>query len=254
MRRLWSLTAVSFCVLLISIVFQPTLHAQDSENQVYLPILLNPAGPVVIGSLQNGSFEEGWTDMPPAPGNLINQQPTDWEYFWIEPGEPLFGSTDLAQGVPESIHKLEHQLPPHERPGGSDPLILDGEAVYKIFHFGAPFGAELSQTVTELPPGSVWRLRVPVQVHLHGETDPFGAESSVWVNDEGGWVHGFDMGDREWYVHEQVVVVPQDGKLHIQIRVKSKWPSSKDFFIDDIRLEQMDSVELEREVKAGVRD
>ncbi|MEM7118582.1 MAG: hypothetical protein AAF614_39555 [Chloroflexota bacterium] len=253
MRRLSSLTAVSIFALIFIVLGQTFASAQESNHQVFLPIITKPAT-AIAGSLQNGSFEEGWTDMPPAPGNLINQQPNGWDYYWIEPGDPLFDSSDTAQGVPESIHKLAEQLPPHERPGGSDALILDGNAVYKIFHFGAPFGAELSQTVADLPPGSVWRLRVPVQVHLHGETDPFGAESSVWVNNEGGWVHGFDMGDRDWYVHEQVVVVPADGQLQIQIRVKSKWPSSKDFFIDDVQLEQVSSLELEREVQSGVRD
>lgn len=262
MRRLYGrllqtkLTAVFVVPLLLVtlLVNQAPILAQNDDFQLFLPLIMQPGSPVVVGSLQNGSFEEGWTDLPPAPGNLINQQPTAWNYYWIEPGEPLFDSSDVAQGVPESIHKLAQQLPPHEQPGGSDALILDGEAVYKIFHFGAPFGSELSQTVENLPPGSIWRLRVPVQVHLHGEPDPYGAESSVWVNDVGGWVHGFDMGDREWYVHEQVFVVPESGQAHIQIRVKSKWARSKDFFIDDVQLEQVDNLQLARESGLEIKD
>ena len=257
MRRLWSQTAVStlFLLFLSSTLLHTPLYAQESDSQIYLPIVVRAeSDKVPLGSLQNGSFEEGWTDLPPAPGHLINQQPTGWDYYWIEPGEPLFDSTDVSRGVPESIHKLASQLPPHEQPGGSSALILDGEAVYKIFHAGAAFGGELSQTVENLPAGSVWRLRVPVQVHLNGEADPYGAESSVWINDVGGWVNGFAMGDRQWYVHEQMVVVPDNGRVHIQIRVKSKWDRPKDFFIDDVQLEQIESVELAREMGRGVRD
>ncbi len=186
--------------------------------------------------LKNGAFSDGWTDMPPV-GNLINQQPHGWTLHWINPGESLFGAGDTAQGVPECVHKLSHQLPPNEQAGGSNALILAGNATYKIFHGGAPFGAELKQTVTGLKANSEATLTVPVFVDLHGEPDPFGAESGVWVNGEGGWVHGGQMGNRRWFRHTATFTVPADGNAEIVIRVKSKWPRPKDFFIDGIVLQ-----------------
>jgi hypothetical protein len=223
----------------------------EGEGDTYLPLVMvqeevvptpvptatpTPTATPQIGQLENGSFEEGWHDLPPAPGSLINQEPREWDLYWVEPGEPLFGSSDTAGGVPECVHKHKDQLPPHEQPGGPDALILDGDYVYKIFHSGEPFGAELSQTVSQLPPGSTWRLTVPIQVHLHGDTDPNGAESGVWVNGTGGWANGDTMGDRNWYQHEVEFTVPANGAVEIVIRVKSKWPQSKDFFIDDVQL------------------
>ncbi|MCP5094394.1 MAG: hypothetical protein GY943_02445, partial [Chloroflexi bacterium] len=86
--------------------------------------------------LKNGSFTEGWTDMPPAPGNLINQQPNGWKLRWIEQDESLFGTGDKATGVPECVHKLAKQLPANEQLGAKDALILAGDTTYKIFHFG----------------------------------------------------------------------------------------------------------------------
>lgn len=187
--------------------------------------------------IKNGNFSNGWDDLPPAPGHLINQRPAGWGVRWIEPGERLFDGEDRAGGVPECVHKLNDQLPPNEQLGGRDALILSGDAVYKIFHSGAPFGAELSQTVAGLEPGSEAQLTVPVLVVLHGDPDAFGAESGVWVNGAGGWVNGATMGNRHWHRHRLSFIVPEDGRAEIRIRVKSKWPRPKDFFIDDVRLE-----------------
>lgn len=187
--------------------------------------------------LRNGSFTEGWTDLPPAPGFLINQQPNGWTLRWLEAGESLFGAGDKAAGVPECVHKLSRQLPPNEQSGGSDALILAGNTTYKIFHASSPFGGELTQTVTGLQGGSQAKLTAPIQVHRHGDPDPYGAESGVWVNGKGQWVHSGDMGDRRWYEHVVEFTVPDDGTAEIVIRVKSKWPRPKDFFLDGIELE-----------------
>lgn len=184
--------------------------------------------------MQNQSFEDGWTDLPPAPGNLINQQPYDWILTWVEPGQPLFDH-DEAKGVPECVHKLVTQLPPEEQPGGSDPLILDGEAVYKIFHHAAAFGAELRQLVTGLKPSTTAYITVPIRMHRHGDPDDYGAEAGVWLNGTGGWVHSGNSGDRQWHNHEHSVIVPGSGAVEVVIRVKSKWDRPKDFFIDAIQ-------------------
>ncbi len=188
--------------------------------------------------LKNGSFTGGWSNCPPTPNSLINQQPNHWQLRWIEPGESLFGAGDKAGGVPECVHKLSGQLPPDEQLGGSHALILEGDTTYKIFHSGSPFGAELKQTVTGLTPGATATLTVPVLAVLYNETDPFGAESGVWVNGAGGWVNGEQMGNRRWFRHVIPFTVPGDGTAEVIIRVKSKWPRPKDFFIDGVTLTQ----------------
>ncbi|MCA9975754.1 MAG: hypothetical protein KC413_08385 [Anaerolineales bacterium] len=186
--------------------------------------------------LRNGSFSEGWTDLEPAPGFLINQQPNGWTLRWLELGESLFGADDKASGVPECVHKLSRQLPPNEQLGGNNALILEGDTTYKIFHATSPFGGELTQVVTGLQAGSHAKLTVPIQVHRHGDPDPYGAESGAWVNGEGHWVNSGDMGDRRWYEHVVEFTVPDNGTAEIVIRVKSKWPRPKDFFIDGVKL------------------
>ena len=188
--------------------------------------------------IHNGDFTEGWTDMPPAPGYLINQQPVGWTLQWLQPGDSLFGDTGaVVGGVPECVHKLSEQLPENERLNGPNALILAGDTTYKIFNAGAAFGASLSQTVSGLQPGSTATLTAPVQVHLNGEQDAYGAESGAWLNGDGQWVHGHAMGDHQWYYHVVETIVPENGRVEIIIRVKSKWARPKDFFIDHITLE-----------------
>lgn len=186
--------------------------------------------------LKNGTFTEGWMDMPPF-GNLINQQPNGWILRWIEPGNSLFGAGDKATGVPECVHKLAKQLPPNEQLGAKDALILAGDTTYKIFHSGSPFGTELKQVVTGLKPNSQATLTVPVLAVLYDDPDPYGGESGVWVNGQGEWVNGGQMGNRKWHRHKVTFTVPANGTAIIEIRVKSKWPRKKDFFIDGITLE-----------------
>ena len=186
--------------------------------------------------LKNGTFTEGWMDMPPY-GNLINQQPHGWILRWVEPGHSLFGAGDKAQGVPECVHKLAKQLPPNEQLGAKDALILAGDVTYKVFHAGSPFGVELKQVVTGLKPGSEATLTVPILVVLNNDPDPYGAKSGVWINGQGKWVNGGEMGNRRWYRHQQTFTVPDNGTAIIEIRLKSKWARPKDFFIDGITLE-----------------
>jgi hypothetical protein len=188
--------------------------------------------------LKNGSFTEGWKDVQAPYGYLINQEPNGWNLRWLDVDEDLFGSGDKAKGVPECVHKLARQLPGNEQLGAKDALILEGDTTYKIFSATASFGAELSQTVSGLQPGSQAKLTTPVLVVLYKETDPYGAESGVWINGEGHWVNSRDMGgSRKWHYHETEVTVPANGTIEIVIRVKSKWQAPKDFFIDGIKLQ-----------------
>ena len=188
--------------------------------------------------LKNGSFTEGWKDVQAPYGYLINQEPNGWNLRWLDLGEDLFGSGDKVTGVPECVHKLAKQLPANEQLGAKNALILEGDTTYKIFNSNAIFGAELTQTVTELQPGSKAKLFTPILVVLYKDKDPYAAESGVWINGEGHWVNSVDMGgSRNWYTHETEVTVPANGTIEIMIRVKSKWVAPKDFFIDGIRLE-----------------
>lgn len=190
--------------------------------------------------LRNGSFSEGWETLPAIreAGNLKNQRPHGWQIKWQETGEPIYADANtIVGGIPECVHKRSIDLPKDEQLGGKHALILEGDAVYKIFNFGAAFGATLSQTVSGLQPGSQAKLVVPIQTHIHGDTDAFGAESGVWVNGVGEWIHSFKMEDHKWYKHKVEFTVPENGEAEIIIRVKSKWPRKKDFFIDGIKLE-----------------
>ncbi len=180
--------------------------------------------------LKNGSFENGWHDI-----EFGNQRPKSWAISWVEPGDFLYDSPDPATGICECVHKLAEQLPVEEQPGGIDPLILDGTVTYKLFS-GQAFGTQLSQTISGLAPGSEYRLSVPLRLHNYGDPDAYGAEAGVWVDGVGDWSNAEDMGSRVWCKHELTFTVPADGSIDIDVRVKSKRPLVKDFFIDDLRL------------------
>ena len=205
--------------------------------------------------LENGSFEDGWTDLPPVEGSLINQNPNGWILSWLERGQTVWDlrtihpedpQVGVVSGVAEMIHKLNWQLPPDEQLGGPQALILEGSAVYKMFHRGAAFGSQLTQKVT-LPPGK-WRLTVPVQLHWHEKLDPadptwdtFTAESGAWVRfggqQLGKWATTRDMGDRRWFYHVVEFQLAQQTEVEVLIRVKSIYRSPKDFFVDAVWLE-----------------
>ncbi|MCA9935391.1 MAG: hypothetical protein KC415_15755, partial [Anaerolineales bacterium] len=210
-----------------------TLLEADGQEYLYLPYIVSPPLPP-LPELLNPSFENGWTDMPPAPA----QQPNDWTLSWVEPGGTLYDSNDTATAIPECVHKLSEDLPPDEQLGGPNALILDGDTTYKCFQFYESFGAELRQTITGLEPNRDWILVVPIQVHLHGDTYEYSAESGVWVNGVGSWANGGLMGDRQWYEHHIPFTVRGDGSIEIVIRFKSKYPYPKDFFIDALRVER----------------
>ncbi len=207
--------------------------------------------------LANGSFEGGWTDLPPAPGFLINQEPNGWDLTWLEIGEGIWdlrtihpddSTVGIVSGIPEMLHKKNTQLPPEEQLGGPNALILEGGHVYKLFHRSAAFGSQLYQTV-DLPAGT-YRLTVPVQLHWHEDLDPddptwdtYTAESGAWVvingAKTGGWATARDMGDRRWFYHVVTFTLPSQTEVGVLIRVKSIYRSSKDFFIDAVWLEKI---------------
>lgn len=185
--------------------------------------------------LKNGSFEEGWVDIP--ADNTVNQRPNDWWLTWLAPGTKLWGSQDVAGAAPECVHKLADQLPPDERLGGENALILDGGTTYKIFCGDAAFGAQLFQAIEGLEPGSIACLTVPILLDAHGDGDPWSAEVWVGVNGEGYWTNRAVLGHRSWTVLSTETIVPESGMVEVMIRVKSKWARRKDFFMDALTLE-----------------
>lgn len=208
--------------------------------------------------LANGSFEDGWTDLPPAPGYLINQEPAAWSLTWLPVGaqvwdprpphhdDPLIG---IVSGIPEMIHKHENQLPDPEKPGQPGALILEGHYVYKIFHRAGSFASQLSQSVT-LPAGR-YRLTAPVNLHWHENLDPndptwdtYTAESGAWVlaggvSLGGDWATAREMGNRRWFYHVIEFTLPNTTTVEARIRVKSIYRGPKDFFIDGVWLERI---------------
>lgn len=193
--------------------------------------------------LVNGGFEGCWDTL----WQQGNQEPHGWELTWIPPGGQLWDARypEPATAIAEMIHKLKSQLPPDEWPGAPNALILDGGATYKIFSQYNIFGSQLYQRVF-LPAGS-WRLVVPVQIHWHEDLDgkdPYTAESGAWViangTQSGKWANAVEMGDRQWYTHEVEFDLHAAATVEVIIRVKSVYRSSKDFFIDAVRIEASD--------------
>jgi len=186
--------------------------------------------------LKNGSFEAGWTDIE-IGGVTRNQQPLFWNLRWLEPGEKLYGSDDKAAAVPECVHKHRDQLPRHEHPGQPGALILDGVYVYKVFHSGQPFGAELWQIVRGLEPGTIAQVSVPVLLDAHDNNDPYGSEVCVSLCSSEQWVNAESLGQRQWQRIVVEATVPPAGEALLCIRFKSKWRLPVDFFIDDIKFD-----------------
>jgi len=192
--------------------------------------------------LKNGSFELGWIDV--SDGMVTNQQPNGWVLKWEKPGEELEHCEDLPGDTennvwtaPECVHKLMEQLPPDEQPSGSDPLILEGEAVYKLFAAYGPFKASL-ETVIKAEPGKIVKVTVPVRVHQHGNGDYGAAYWRVELGDNhSDWLtFKRDFQDRTWTCKSIEARVPDSGQLKLVIKFESHTVAGIDFFIDDVEV------------------
>ena len=203
----------------------------------------------MVNLLQNPSFENGWHQTSPNSGN---QTPDAWELTWLDLGAPLLSSgafpgedapiIDVAQFVPECVHKMAWQLPQDEWLGAPDALILDGTTTYKIF--GVAFGATLAQTVTATP-GAVVTLRVPVQVHHHGDGSygacavraRLGDAATAWATFGDGLP---DPDDPEWVTLELTATVPASGAITAALDCEGRALAPVDFFIDAVSLEAIE--------------
>ncbi|HPD99352.1 MAG TPA: hypothetical protein PKV52_03725, partial [Candidatus Saccharibacteria bacterium] len=202
-------------------------------------LTLNTVLPDPSDSTFNYSFENGWTDVAPAPDRL--QQPRDWQLTVLEPGEPIWGNNavtgtpSIVTGIPECIHKHNNQLPPNQQFGGSDALILDGNYVYKIQAVHMVCGVKLSTTITGLSPNTNYNVTVPTQVHYQNDyPDPEPDDIEIWINDS----HYLAeiLPDREWLPLETIVTSNSSGSAVLDIRFMTKWGNSRDMFIDNITL------------------
>lgn len=177
----------------------------------------------------NGSFEElDWEDVGPE-----QQEPVGWRLDWLQPGELLWDSEDVAGAKPECVHMLSRQLPPDEQLGGENALILEGGVCYKVFSRFLPFGQEFYRIVPDLEPGTRCQLSLRVQVHHQDPImigDPWNAEFGCWLDRQGGWNHG--LPDREYQEFVYNAVVPPEGAILIHTRCKGK-RGKVDFFFDN---------------------
>ena len=197
--------------------------------------------------LYNGNFEGGWqTD--PATGNQI---PAGWGLMWSQPGEAMLSSGafpfddppvfETVEALPECVHKLNEQLPPNEQLGGPDALILDGNAVYKVFRHLC--SATLAQPV-EVEPGIAATFTVNVQVHHHGDGSPGACAFRVRLNnDDSGWLT-FDHGlvDRQWVAVSVSSTATAEGLLYAAIDFEVRAEADVSFFVDALTLDANDAV------------
>lgn len=192
----------------------------------------------------NWSFENGWTDLPPVQGDLINQKPNDWAISWLDIGQTGYainqktGQYPTIATIPECLHKLASQLPPNEQPGGPDALILDGKHVYKMFARGGPWSAQLMQTISGLKPSALIKVQWPVQVHYQdvlNEDSPDDIE--IWLG-VGQDLYKFfaipDLPDREWVILEGEGYTDNMGTVDIGISIQTKWANNRDVFTDAV--------------------
>jgi murein DD-endopeptidase MepM/ murein hydrolase activator NlpD len=209
--------------------------------------------------LKNNSFEDTWQDSP--VGSTVNQIPTSWELTYTKIGDKLnsenaFFDVDhnpkliTAKTYPECVHKglfsNVWNLPEKERPGGSDPLVLNGSRVYKIFSNYNPFGVQLKQTLT-LSPGAKYKVTWNVRVHSNpvpgGDASPGAAVWRIGLNNTfSSWrTFAYGLTDRAWVKESVEIIVPANGLVTVIGEFESRSEAGIDFFIDDIQEEYIET-------------
>jgi hypothetical protein len=213
-----------------------------------------PPGSGSSNVFRNPSFEMGWRDLPPV-GSLINQEPLHWNLSWINPGEPMPITGVEVQGVPECVHKLASDLPLDEQPGGADPLILDGNTVFKVFHAGATYSVLLS-TVIQTKINSVYSAVVPIRTHWHAGPNPDYSNCYVHVFVNSLHVDTFDgtsIQDRQWFYYNLDFTSSSDTTTFSLILQQTYPLAGLDFFIDALDMREIDSPVAPPELVAAAR-
>jgi len=211
---------------------QPEMNTIADFVRVYLDdVNPPPPPPPDPGELVNGSFEDGWTDQ-----SMTAQQPNGWTLDIAHSGDVR---GNAISGTPECVHKRNRDLPPDEQKGGENALILDGETCYKMFT-QAVWRATLRQTVSGLEPGAEATLIVPANIHFDGRGEVYDADDTLLkISLNGQFIERWmtKEQDRTWVYSFVETVVPEDGKLHIEIEASVKRAHPTAFFFDAIQLD-----------------
>lgn len=206
--------------------------------------------------LRNGYFEFGHGPQDGVPELVM---PHGWRLHFLD-GVPFPGIGDpgAVAGRPESVVWHIDNAPPHEQPL----FFLRGTYCLKVFKSHMPVYFAFSQQVSNLQPGGLYRLRVPVYPDLvmdyqngqkvfadddrsgglrlgysqPGAPWPAGLEGSVvW----GDW-HEMRYGNLNFGAYntlEMELPAGAEGELTIWIEAKAIWAlRNNGFFFDDFRL------------------
>jgi hypothetical protein len=196
--------------------------------------------------LRNGDFSGGWSTNPTTG----NQTPNGWALIInhvdsllsnIEP-RGAGDTEDHVQVIPECVHKLSAQLPENEQLGGPDALILEGDAVYKIFHEGGAFCVELVQIIEGLEPGRRVQCKAHVNTSSYNNADTGGAYWRFSVNGEySKWLtYKTHFENKQWLPYTILTRVDNIGWVNFSLEFESHTVGNSDFFIDALSVEYID--------------
>lgn len=212
----------------------------------------------------NLGFELGHTDIiigqtSTQPGRPA-QQPVGWILSARPIGSPLrsagvFPGDDppiyeIVTTLPEVKVLPEDQLPADQRPGGPDPLILDGTHCFKVFSAYNPYSLTASlllpSSETNAQPGDTVRITGHVNTHYHpypGGDGSLGAcrwrALAQGETTGGGTWHTYklDVTDRQWFDFTAEAKAGEDGAVELSIDLESAAISGITYFVDAIRFE-----------------
>lgn len=196
--------------------------------------------------IKNPCFSEGWEDHPIYPSRA--QNPKNWNNDFVNAGDVMSfvngatGSRPEATGTRESTHKLQTQLPPHEQPGGSNPLIDCGDTVYKMQGVYMVAEERLSQVVNGLEPGAEYKFSIKGKVHYHPNESSIGEPDDIQVRIEANNANKLykvaDLPHRavEWTVMEVTGIADSQGIMVVAVVFANMWVNSRDLFLDTASL------------------
>jgi len=197
----------------------------------------------------NGGFTEGWIDVPNLIGGHVDQQAVGYRIEHAPLSTFVASYQQVAcdaQGDPEQVHEVVQSLaemahkhmddlPPNERPGGPDELVLVPPYCYKVHSGGNPYSSSLSWQFAGLEIGRTIRAIVPIQAHHHGDGScgacavrvEFGAIVTPWLSFHDG------IEDRTWLYITVDTIVPASGELNLKLVMDGRAEASISYFTDD---------------------
>lgn len=139
--------------------------------------------------------------------------------------------------VPECVHKHASQLPPNERLGEDNALILAGDYVYNVFAAAGAFSVDVITWILAPAHGTL-EIAVPVNTHYNprpgGDGSPGAALWRLCIDDySADWntfQHGFH--DRQWTTDTATLSVTAAQVVTIRLQLESRSEAGIDFFTD----------------------